>query len=103
MENPFDIINRRLTGIESLLLEIKHPIPTPGELKNDFLTIEEAASMLSVSVPTVYGYVYKKEIPYMKRRGRLYFDRAEVSEWLKSSRRMTREEIRKAATDSLAG
>lgn len=69
--------------------------------KDKLLTIEETAEMLSVAIPTVYGYVYKKEIPYMKRRGRLYFDRTEILGWVKSSRHMTREEIRQVAAESL--
>ena len=72
-----------------------------GSTKDELLTVDEVAELLSVSNPTVYGYVHEKSIPYMKRRGRLYFSKKEILTWITSSRRMTRDEIREAAADSL--
>lgn len=73
--------------------------PTSG--KDEILSMQEAAGMLSVAIPTMYGYVYRKEIPYMKRRGRLYFSKTELLDWLKSTRRPTKDEIQQAAKESL--
>lgn len=80
---------------------IKAETPEPQQPEKEFLTIREVASMLNISVPTIYGYVYHKEIPHMKRSGRLYFDRAELTEWIRSGRRITASEIRRAASQSL--
>jgi len=76
--------------------------PAKADLfKEDLLTIDKAAEMLSVSVPTIYGYVHQRNIPVMKRRGRLYFSKSELLSWIKSGRQMTRDEIRRAAEESL--
>jgi len=68
---------------------------------DELLTIDKAAEMLSVSVPTVYGYVHHRQIPCMKRRGRLYFSKSELLTWVQSGRRATTEEIKRKALESL--
>lgn len=74
---------------------------TPDPVREDLLTIAQAAELLSVAVPTVYGYVHQRAIPCMKRRGRLYFSRTELLEWIKTSRRSTIDEIRSEAIQSI--
>ena len=68
---------------------------------NDLINVDEAAKLLSVARPTMYGYIYKNTIPYMKRRGRVYFSKSELVDWLKSTRRPTKDEIQQAAKESL--
>lgn len=68
---------------------------------DELLTISKAAELLHVSVPTIYGYVHQRTIPHMKRRGKLYFSRSEIMEWLQSSRKSTVEEIEQKAVESL--
>jgi len=68
---------------------------------DELLTISKAADLLHVSVPTIYGYVHQRTIPHMKRRGKLYFSRSEIMEWLQSSRKSTVEEIEQKAVESL--
>ena len=73
----------------------------PATAPDEFLTITQAAELLRVSVPTVYGYVHKRLIPHMKRSGKLYFSRKEVSEWLRASRKSTAAEIHPQTVESL--
>jgi len=97
----------RLSELESLILnQVRKALAEVSKLKLDapkdeLLTIEKCADLLSVSVPTVYGYVHKRQIPFMKRQGRLYFSKSELLEWVKSSRRMTIDEIKQATVESL--
>ena len=70
-------------------------------VKDELLTIESAAELLSVTVPTVYGYVHQRAIPCMKRRGRLYFSKVELLAWIRSGRRSTTDEIKANALASL--
>ncbi len=58
-----------------------------------FLTIEEAAKFLDLTVPTVYAKVSRGELPYMKRGKRLYFSDIELYEYLKAGRKKTNAEI----------
>jgi len=97
----------RLNELETLILnQVRKALAEVSQVKVDpqkdeLLTIDKCADMLSVSVPTIYGYVHKRQIPVMKRRGRLYFSRREILEWVKSSRRMTEDEIKKSTVESL--
>ena len=81
---------------------LKESLPTSNDpVKDELLTIESAAELLSVTVPTVYGYVHQRAIPCMKRRGRLYFSKVELLAWVKSARRSTVDEIKANALASL--
>ena len=99
MNNPFAEIEARLSNIESLILEIKCPIENRNKTENDLLTIKQAAELLSLSVPTIYGYVHRAEIPVCKRLGtkRLIFSKQELIEWIRAGRKKTVSEIESEA------
>ena len=86
MCNPFDEINARLSNIEDLLLDIKHhPLRVEKiEQPETLLTVEEAAKLLHLSIPTMYGKTHRNELPFMKRGKRLYFSRHELLEYIKA-------------------
>jgi len=88
----FNQVRKALTEIHEV---------TNDPVKDELLTIEAAATLLSVTVPTVYGYVHQRAIPCMKRRGRLYFSKVEHLAWVKSARRSTVDEIKANAIASL--
>lgn len=76
----------RLTSIEKLLAENGSITKTePDQL----LTIQQAGEFLNLSVPTLYGYVQRAEIPVNKRGKRLYFSKQELFDWIKEGRRKT--------------
>lgn len=72
------------------------------EVKESFLSIEEAASFLKISIHTIYSKVSRKEIPSMKRNGRLYFSSKDLTEYIKSGRKLTNDEVDAAADKYLA-
>ena len=97
MNNPFELLDARLSNIESLLLDLKHSANnlTPHPDKNDLLTIQQAGEFLHLSVPTLYLKVSKSEIPVCKLPGsrRLWFSKQELTEWIKTGRKQTIAEI----------
>jgi excisionase family DNA binding protein len=99
MSNPFEEIEVRLSNIESLLLDIKHkpidgpPRPDPEE----FLTVQEAAKFLKLSVPTVYTMIHEKRIPVLKSHKRRYFLKTDLIEYLKQGREKSAFEISEEA------
>jgi excisionase family DNA binding protein len=102
MTNPFESIEARLSNIETLLTGIKFPSqPAVDPTKDELLTIRQTAELLSVAVPTVYSYVHFRQIPCMKRRGRVYFSKSELLAWIKSGKRSTQDEIKTNALKSL--
>ena len=78
MENPFEMIVQRLDDIERLLNELKTGRVEPtNQIRGgyDLMNVQQVAAYLSLSVQTIYGLVYKREIPNAKRGKRLYFNR----------------------------
>jgi DNA-directed RNA polymerase alpha subunit len=53
MENPFEIINKRLSNIESLVLSISHRLPekiTNSETLEELLTLETSIDDIDIGV-----------------------------------------------------
>lgn len=96
MQNPFELLEARLSNIENLLLDLKHqPTLVENSSKNSEkpLSISEVAEFLNLSNSTIYGKVSRGELPYMKRGKRLYFSQAELENYLKDGRKLTLYEI----------
>lgn len=80
----------KLNTIENLLLN------KTTQPESDLLfTIQQTSEYTKLSVPTLYGYVSRNEIPFSKRPNskRLWFSKKELTEWLLQGRRKTIEEI----------
>jgi len=60
-----------------------------GNPDNDLLNIQEVAEMLNLAVPSIYGLVHRRQIPYIKRGKKLIFEKSQVEEWLKNGRQKT--------------
>jgi excisionase family DNA binding protein len=84
-------LHEKVDSIKDLLLENR--LQNSQRPRDDLLTIRQAAEFLNLSVPTLYTKVSRKEIPVNKRGKRLYFSTAELSEWVRSGRKKTAEEI----------
>lgn len=98
MNNPFEVIEARLSSIENLILDLKQPTKVePTEQPEQLLTVQEAAQFLNLTVPTIYSKVSKGELPVMKRSKRLYFSNIELMEYLKEGRKKSNAEIEQEA------
>ena len=47
------------------------------------LDIKQAAEHLGVTVQTMYGKVHRKDVPFHKPSGKLYFYASELDAWIK--------------------
>jgi excisionase family DNA binding protein len=65
-----------------------------------FLNIEQTAELLSMSKGSIYGLVHRNAIPYHKK-GKLYFLKSEISDWIKSGKRETKSSLHEKADDYL--
>ena len=61
-------------------------VTVQAENHSPFMTAEETAKFLRVSIDTLYHWRLDGFIPYYKNRGKLLFDRSEVIEWMKVGR-----------------
>ena len=91
LPQAISVLHEKVDCIKDLLLENR--LQNPQRPRDDLLTIRQAAEFLSLSVPTLYTKVSRKEIPVNKRGKRLYFSMLELSEWVRSGRKKTTEEI----------
>lgn len=91
-------IQDKLDNIEQLLLQRQEQ---PQE-QDEIMPVARTAKFLDLAVPTVYSKVCRKELPVHKRGKRLYFYRSELTEWIRSGRKRTAEEIKNEATMKLS-
>jgi len=93
-ETLISSISERVTA--NILKAVRNEQPTTDQ-PEQLLTIQAAAEFLSLTVPTMYSKVSKREIPCMKRSKRLYFSRTELLEYLKDGRKKSNAEIEQEA------
>jgi len=101
--NPFETIETRLSTIEDLILEVKNQtkLPNPTNDQDEFLTIPQAAKLLHLSVPTMYGKTHRNELPFMKRGKRVLFSKKQLIEYMEQGRKLTNEELKEKAHEFL--
>jgi len=69
-------------------------------LEEQYLTIEELGKLIGYKKTSIYGLVQKNKIPYHKK-GKLFFLKSEIMEWLKSGKKTTSHDIQKRADEYL--
>lgn len=50
------------------------------------MTVEELADYLNLSAGTIYGWVARKEVPFVRAGRALRFRRDEVDQWIEQGR-----------------
>ncbi|WP_313101837.1 helix-turn-helix domain-containing protein [Epilithonimonas sp.] len=97
MNLTFDQLPEAVTNLTKEVSELKQLLISKeqhsAEQPEKFLTIQQAAAFLSLSVPTIYSKVSKRELPFMKQGKRLYFSLTELTEYLKNGKKKTFAEV----------
>lgn len=88
MINPFEVIEARLSNIETLLLDLKHSRNVQGQQPTEadrWFDLNELCIYHpdKPSKPTVYGWVSAGTIPVHKGGKKLRFLKSEIDNWLK--------------------
>lgn len=81
MSNPFETIDKRLSNIENLLLDIKHnpaTTETKSVEKNDLIVRKEALELLNISSSTLWLYEKEGKIQGYGVKGKRYYKRSEI-------------------------
>lgn len=79
----------RVKRIENLLTGEKIAL----DIQDEMLDIKETSAFLKLSIATIYSKVCRGEIPASKPGRQLYFNKAELTEWLKQKRKKTTQEL----------
>ncbi len=69
----------------------------------EFLTVPEAAVYLKTTPAYIYKLTFERKLPCYKPNGRLFFDPAELEEFVRKGRRLTHDELSDRATVILNG
>ncbi len=94
-----DCVNVCLKNHNRLSTTLK-PTSEPAE---EFLSIEEAAKLLHLTVPTMYSKHSRGELPGVSKRGkRLYFSKKILLAWLEAGRQKTNKELEAEADEFLS-
>lgn len=73
---------RLMAAIRIIVRQELATVLTSPEPKDRLLTVAEAATLLRLAVPTIYGLVQRNQIPYIKKTKRLYFSERMLKAWL---------------------
>lgn len=84
------LLHEKVDRIALLFLQNKSEAEPNGD---ELLTIQQAATFLNLSVPTLYGFTHNATIPFCKKGKRLYFSKSDLTLWIKTGRKKTKEEI----------
>jgi predicted DNA-binding transcriptional regulator AlpA len=98
MTNPFEIIENRLSNIESLLIDLKFPItPPPAPDPDRWMNLQQLCDYLPdhPKPQTIYSWVHNKLIPVNKGSKHLRFLKSEIDDWMKAGRKRTFSEMQK--------
>ena len=94
-ETLISSISERVTA--NILKAVRNEQPTTDQPEQP-LIIDEVATLLHLTKPTVYSKVSKNEIPGVCKQGkRLYFDRQTIIDWIKQGRKKSNAEIEQEA------
>ncbi len=100
MDKPEITFERLPAAVAQLLDEVSQikRLLTEKDNNNEpradhLLTVEQAAQLLHLTVPTVYGLVHRKEVPVCKKGKRLYFSRDELTAYIRTGRKKTVTEL----------
>lgn len=70
-------------------------------VKEEIFTIDEAALFTKLAKQTIYQLTSKREIPFFKKCKKLFFKKSELEQWLFSSKKLTKEELKAESTQKL--
>ena len=72
-----------------------------GAQNSSFMDVTQAAEFLGIAKATLYGQCCNLIVPHFKKGKKLYFDRAELLDWLKSGKRKTINDINESVNTHL--
>ncbi|AQX52861.1 helix-turn-helix domain-containing protein [Bacillus altitudinis] len=87
LELPEGTILISRTDLKEVLQEMLSEVQGDN-VKEEIMTIREAAEYLKVSVPTVRNMIANREIPFFQRGQVIRLNRWDVKEWLRNNSKM---------------
>ena len=93
--NPFEDILYKLSSIDATTKAIMNKLSKLENQDPEIGDIELAEKTTGYARQTIYQLVSARKIPFIKRRGKLFFSKMDLVEWLIEGRKGTIEELSK--------
>lgn len=89
MSNPFEILDARLSNIETMLLEIrlKPDSPNHDPQEDEVLDVAQTAKLTKLAKQTIYTLSSTGKLPHYKGPKKIWFLRSEILAWIKSNKK----------------
>ena len=100
----FDQLPKIVLQLTNEVLELKKILlqnVEPQQENDNPLNIKEVAILTGLTVPTLYGYCQRNEIPFNKKGNRLYFFKSEILDWIKTGKQKTLKDLNAEAEQYL--
>lgn len=88
-----EAVSLLLSRIDQLEQKINTLSESPGTESPEILNVAQAAEFLGLQLNTLRIKASRKELAYIKRNGRLYFNRADLVAYLQAGRQPAKDEI----------
>ena len=88
-----DAISQLIEQNKLILKSIQEASFSKGTYE-EVLTLSRICELLELKRQTIYSYVSKKQIPFHKKAGKLYFFKKEIIDWIETKNRGTVEGIK---------
>lgn len=85
MENPFDILEKRLINIERMISELQRPEKVSEPEPQDRIGLNEALKVTGLSKSSIYKLTHERKIPFEKYGIKLVFSRRQLAEWVEEN------------------
>ncbi len=92
-ENLPQAVSLLIEKVDLLTMLLETKTNNTNAISDKPMSITEAAKFVNLTVPTLYGFVSKRTIPFSKIGKRLYFTETELAAWIQSGRKKTCTEI----------
>jgi len=93
LPNVIAELKNEIKELKALLIQKTNSEP---EIDNP-IGIKDVSKVTGKTVPTIYGYCQRNEIPYQKKGNRLYFFKSEIINWIKTGKQKTIKELQAEA------
>lgn len=91
LPNAVALLTEKVNELRGLLISTQEQ-QTKADA-DELLTVQEAANLLRLSVPTIYSKVSRLQLPCMKQGKMVYFSKNELLDYLKAGKKKTFAEL----------
>lgn len=73
-----------MASLRAIVRDEVQALPQPKPEK-PYMTLAEVCELTGMARQTIYGLTHQRKIPFIKRNGKLLFNRAEIMAWIEAA------------------